>query len=619
MDPTPVDPRLDERDRTPLSGPLGRRLLGWFLLFSLLPLLITNATGYLRSEAIIQRLVERDLAEMADVEAKHVAGEVDRQLLGLQTIAGGNAFLVGGAARILGNDGEMARAADSSAVAAYLTRKLTELPAYTSLFLAVPGRGGVLVPGGNEEVVRITGGTPARFSALEGRTAPDAPRYRVMAPITDASGETVAYLGGLIGTRGMGELLQIPPHLAGSIESFIVDSTGRPLFVSHAHEATDYLTPLGAPPLKGPADRLARYRDREGTPVIGYSAVVPGLGWRYLVEAPLSVSMGPLHQLRTLSLAFGTLFALLLGVSAWLVTGDIVAPVRRLVAATRRVGGGDLDARVPAAGSGEIDELGRAFNEMTAQLAAASERVEAMHQREISRAHQLATVGELASGVAHEIKNPLIGISNGLDLVQRRLGPDPTLAPIVDEMMRELQRIEIAVRDLLAFARPATPSLRPTDAGRIVERSARLVRPAAEQAGVSLETSPDPELPEVRLDEELMQQAIVNLTMNGIHATSPGGHVTVGAVAKNGEVLIYVRDTGKGIPPEMLDDIFKPFFTTRHSGTGLGLSITREIVERHGGRIEVRSRLGEGSEFGIHLPVAGPGNGTGEAQGRNTP
>ncbi|MEJ2185571.1 MAG: ATP-binding protein [Gemmatimonadota bacterium] len=225
-----------------------------------------------------------------------------------------------------------------------------------------------------------------------------------------------------------------------------------------------------------------------------------------------------------------------------------------------------------------------------------------MHRREIERAQQLATVGELASGVAHEIKNPLVGISNGLDLVLRRVGEDDELAPIMTEMQHQLARIEAAIRDLLAFARPATPTLKPVPGNRIVERAARLVQPAAERDGVSLEVHLDEGSPQIQADEELIRQGLVNLLMNAVHAATPDGRVEVSLTHTGDQVEFQVRDNGRGITPVDLEHIFKPFYTTRHSGTGLGLSITREIVERHGGRIEVETRVGLGSTFTVVLP-----------------
>jgi signal transduction histidine kinase len=286
------------------------------------------------------------------------------------------------------------------------------------------------------------------------------------------------------------------------------------------------------------------------------------------------------------------------------VAGGIVAPVRRLVTATRQVGEGELNIRVPADSGDEIGELATAFNDMAVRLESASARVRELHQREIERAQQLATVGELASGVAHEIKNPLVGISNGLDLVRRRLHGDATLDPIMEEMTRQLKRIDGAVRDLLSYARPAAPSLTEVRPELLVPRATRLVQLAAERADVTLELQLAPDAPAVHADQELLTQALVNLLMNAVQATSAGGRITVAAQRDGQTLQLVVANTGCGISPDDLEHIFKPFFTTRHTGSGLGLSITRDIVERHGGRIEVQSVVGQGTSFTLLLPAA---------------
>jgi len=337
--------------------------------------------------------------------------------------------------------------------------------------------------------------------------------------------------------------------------------------------------------------------------VVGTVVAVPGLPWRYITEVPAADALAPLWFLRWLSGLLELLLLCLLVAAAWFVSRGMVAPIGRLVAATRRVAQGDLGARVRVRGTDEIGELGHAFNEMAAELAQASSRVQELHRREIERAQHLATVGELASGVAHEIKNPVVGISNGLDLVRRRVAHDPAVEPIMDEMSRQLARIESAVRDLLTFARPATPALAPADANEVVRRAARLVLPPAEHAGVTIDFRLAPALPELLLDEEQLRQALVNLLMNAVQATASGGRITLASRHQDGALEIEVRDTGRGITPDDLEHVFKPFFTTRHSGTGLGLSISREIVERHGGRIEVQSAVGRGSSFTIVLPV----------------
>lgn len=591
------------------GGGLRVRLVVWFLLLSLIPLFGSNSLGYVRSTAIVEGLVQRHLDGIADVQALHVRDQVERHRLYLQAVSAGNAFLAAAALELRNEDGgPMGLVVDLARTREHLGRKLEELSAFQALYLLAPDGG--LLASATHTGISLPPPTfflerPESEVVTEAARGDDGPRIHIAVPVYSEGATPVGYLAGSIFLADNPDFLELPEHVAGSIESFVVDGEGRPLFISHAHGHLDYSQPLESPVLVGGPGASARYVNRDGEEVIGTSVPVEGGEWRLLTEAPVTYALGELKQLRSLSIFLELFFALVVAALAWVVAGGIVAPVRRLVAATRQVGRGDLDVRVQSTEKDEIGELGRAFNEMTADLARISRRVGELHRKEIERAHQLATVGELASGVAHEIKNPVVGISNGLDLIQRKVEDDQALAPIADEMKRQLRRIESAVRDLLAFARPARPTLVPVEAGNVLERAVRLVQPAAEQAGVRVETRIEAGLEQVRMDEELIRQALVNLMMNAVHATQPGGEVHASARGVAEGVEFRVRDTGRGIPPDALEQIFKPFFTTRHSGTGLGLSISREIVERHGGRVEVESEMGVGSTFAILLPLNG--------------
>jgi signal transduction histidine kinase len=451
----------------------------------------------------------------------------------------------------------------------------------------------------DRDAMRVPERVPITYTLL----SVGAPRLRLLTPVYDEHRLTVAYLGGIIGPRGFRAMFgeRADPH---GTEAFILDGEGRPIFATGSGPL-DFTRALGTP-LRGSSMPFAHYRDRKGELVVGTSVAIPATGWTYLAEAPLAEALGPLQRLRSLSLGFAAGLCLLLVIAAWLAAGGIVAPVQRLVAATRRVGAGDLSVRVDERQDDEVGALAAAFNEMTSRLEQTSDRVRELHQREIERAQQLATLGELAAGVAHEIKNPVVGISNGLDLVRRRLDADPGLTPILEEMSRQSHRIELAVRDLLSFARPAVPQLATVSVNSVAQRAVRLVQPAAERAGVQLALSLDAAVPLVSVDEDLMAQALVNLLMNALQATPAGGGVVITSSTRGASVRLAVADTGRGITPGDLEQVFKPFFTTRHSGTGLGLSITRNVVERHGGRVEVETATGVGSTFTIVLPAAGP-------------
>jgi signal transduction histidine kinase len=575
------------------------------MLFSLVPLAASNTLGYLRSRGIIERLIERNVESVADIRARQVQGALNQQVRELQNLASATDWRAAGAFTASGRSGEGPAGGRAAAtLERLLARQHEELPGFDALFL-LRADGSLVVHTGRADAaaMRLPDRTPITYSLITG----DAVRLRLLAPARDADGLTAGYLGGTISSRGFQLLFGTTAHEEGSIESYLLDGTGRPIFAAHAHAELNFATPLPTPLLDaGPAGRVAHYRDHDGRAVVGTLAAIPETGWYYLAEAPVSAVLSPLTRLRTLSFGFAAGLCGILGMAAWLVAGGIVAPVRRLVSMARRVGAGDLGIRVHERQRDEVGELAAAFNDMTAELERTSTRVRELHRREIERAGQLATVGEMASSVAHEIKNPVSGIASGLDLVRRRLGDDAVLTPIMDEMRRQLQRIEGAVRDLLSYARPSAPSLAAAPVASLVERAARLVQIAADSAGVTLRLDVAPGLPLVQVDAELITQALVNVLLNAVQATPAGGDVVLRAGLQADELCIAIADTGRGISAEDLPDIFKPFFTTRHAGTGLGLSITRDVVDRHGGRMHVDSAIGRGSTFTILLPIREP-------------
>lgn len=588
--------------RTWLRGRLRWRLLAWLLAFSLLPLVISNGVGYYQSQRIIQGQVARYLAELSRAGARHVRDQIERHLLELQMLAAGNAFLGSGALRLEGKPaGVMGQVADSATVVWHLRTKLDHLPSFELLYLqSLTGRVlAATAPVDPALSAQPPVGEPPAFEVAEPAGGGD--RFRLTVPLLGPEGQFVAYLVGIVGPSRFGSFLSVAPPLTGPLESVVVNAAGRPIFRS-GPQAT--AAPLPAVVLRArPGAAPLRYRGADGRRMFAVAAEVPGLPWRYIVEVPQEDALGPLRTLGRLSGLAEGLLVLLVAIAAWAVAAGVVAPVGRLVEAARRLGRGDLTARVEAGEQDEIGALQRAFNEMASALAESSARVEELHRRDIARAEQLATVGELASGIAHEVKNPLVGISNGLDLVRRRIGDDPAVAPIMDEMGRQLVRMEGAVRDLLSFARPAQPTLAPLAPERVAARAARLVQPAAEQAGVTLRVDAESELPELAGDEEMLRQALVNLLMNAVQATPAGGEVRLSTALADDALEYRVADSGRGVPPEALPHIFRPFFTTRHSGTGLGLSITHEVVERHGGAIRVETALGRGSTFIVTLPL----------------
>ena len=590
---------------SPLATRLGRRLLGWFLLLALLPLLASNVIGYLRSHQITEEVLEQSLEAVTQVQVLHVRNRIDRYLALLSAVAVGNEFLASGT-RAAGGvaPSVMGGAATRPALDTYLQRQLLELADFSELILL--GLEGEFVASttplewSEEHPRRVEIAGPVE--AFRGAVASDPPALRFSVSLTGIRGDHVGFLMGIVGPARLPSFFQIPEHVAGDIESLILDQEWRPLYVSHPHGPVDYSNPLETILAEMSLGTATNYQDRDGVKVIGRASEIPESSWIYLTEQPDAHALGALRQLRQASIYVAFAFALLVVGAAWFVSGGIVAPVHRLVDATRRLGAGDLKARVDPVTRDEIGALSLAFNEMASELAQSASRVKELHQREIERAQQLATVGELASGLAHEIKNPVMGISSGLDLVKRRVGDDPEVELLMEQLTQEVGRIERAIRDLLAFARPSDPQLGSVEANQVAESALRLVQPFAEQSGVFIDLRLVPELPPLLADGEMMRQALVNLLVNAVQATEPGGRIQISTGIEEENVRFRVEDTGRGISKDHLDRVFRPFFTTRHSGTGLGLSISREIIERHGGRLEVVSEEGQGTVFKVMLP-----------------
>jgi hypothetical protein len=281
-------------------------------------------------------------------------------------------------------------------------------------------------------------------------------------------------------------------------------------------------------------------------------------------------------------------------------------PMLELQAKIARLRLGDMDVRVIFANSrDEIGDLGRDFNEMVQQLKSSREEIHRLHQNQMSRAEHFATLGELAAGLAHEIRNPLAGIAGVLEIVGRDLPESSPARAVMADAKQEAVQINRILSDLLETARPRPPQFRPADLLSTAEHAVGFARQQAITKRITIELEAKNELPAVEHDPNQINQVLLNLLLNAVQSMDKPGtiRVSLGVDEPNGFALIRVTDEGRGIPPEHIASIFRPFFTTKGHGTGLGLSLAKRTVEAHGGKIEVSSELGKGTRFVITLPV----------------
>ena len=294
------------------------------------------------------------------------------------------------------------------------------------------------------------------------------------------------------------------------------------------------------------------------------------------------------------------------GVVIVVLVTTIQKPVVELQEQMERVGDGDLTASVSfAKRNDEIGDLGRNFNLMVKQLRESREEIEHLHRTQMSRAEHFATLGELATGLAHEIRNPLAGIAGVIEIVGRDLPASSPAKLVVKDVREEIAQINRILTDLLGTARPRASEMRPSDLNTTVEHAVMLARQQVLSKPIKIEFTPAEDLPEVEHDSDQMHQVLLNLLLNSVQAIEGSGSVRVSVFGKedSGDAVITVSDTGRGIPAEHLPNIFRPFYTTKGNGTGLGLSLARRIVEEHHGRIEVESSSGKGTAFSVTLPL----------------
>jgi len=281
-------------------------------------------------------------------------------------------------------------------------------------------------------------------------------------------------------------------------------------------------------------------------------------------------------------------------------------PMLELQDKIQRVRDGDLGVTVGFADrSDEIGKLGRNFNEMVTQLRESRAEIERLHNTQMSRAEHLATLGELAAGLAHEIRNPLAGIAGVMDIIGRDLPEKSPARDVLKDVRQEVMRVNRIVSDLLETARPKPPEYRAADLNATAEHAVIFARQQALSKPVQVELHKAENMPPVEHDTAQIHQVLLNLVLNAIQSmdgTAPG-LVDVVVEARDGLAVVSVRDTGMGIKPEHLGNIFRPFYTTKGHGTGLGLSLARRIVEDHGGKINVTSEVGKGSTFEVLLPI----------------
>ena len=298
--------------------------------------------------------------------------------------------------------------------------------------------------------------------------------------------------------------------------------------------------------------------------------------------------MSAIHGFKRSVYFFAMLSALLTLILGLGMARQVTRPIKRLVTAAREIGRGNLDRAVDTSARDEIGYL--------------SVTMEEMRQKLLQRERQLR---QMLAGVAHEIRNPLGGIEIYAGLIADDLPDGDERKRHIFKVIGEVRTLNAVISEFLEFARPAPPVPAPTPVAGLVEDAAFLLSPEMESAGVDYRADVPPGL-EVYADGEQIKRALINLMKNALQAMGAGGTLSVRAYGSDeGEVAIEVGDTGGGVPQDVMERLFEPFFTTREKGSGLGLAIVQQALEKNRGRVELASTPGQGTSVKLYLPAGG--------------
>jgi nitrogen fixation/metabolism regulation signal transduction histidine kinase len=285
--------------------------------------------------------------------------------------------------------------------------------------------------------------------------------------------------------------------------------------------------------------------------------------------------------------------------------GRYTEPIHRLAQGVKKVSAGDLSVTFPVETTDEIGELAKNFNELVEQL-----RERKTLEKRLYEAEHLSKVGQLASGIAHEIRNPLNYISLAIDHLKNDVLPAcperrAELDSLADKIKEEVRRANYMVLNFMNYGRPLKLRTTRFSYAELIDKALPLLQDKLAEQRIEVMTALAPDLPTMEADQEMMRNCLFNFITNGAQAMPEGGRITLGADfdRETGVFRLTFTDEGHGIAVDDLDKIFQPYFTTKEAGIGLGLAITERIIKEHGGEILVESEPGKGTTFTVVLPT----------------
>jgi len=333
----------------------------------------------------------------------------------------------------------------------------------------------------------------------------------------------------------------------------------------------------------------------------------------YILISMILDDFAELAQANFLKRLAGTILIFAVGIGgAVILAWTYTKPISQVVAVARRVAQGKLDERLPTNRRDEIGELNRSFNEMVDRL-----RERAELEARLYQAERLSAIAHLASGIAHEVRNPLSTISMTIGHLKAHFPPSgraeqEEFTRLTSMVMEEIRRLDDMVGSFLKYGKPLNLTRQWADVRTLLDEVLDVAAQKAAADKIEVTRDYTAGLPEIWADVPHLKTCFMNLVLNAFQAMPGGGELRVSALStagdggSDGSMRIDFQDTGQGIAPEHLPKVFEPYFTTKEVGIGLGLALTKQIVDEHGGRIEISSQPGRGTLVRLQLPMGAP-------------
>ena len=600
-----------------LFGKIGRKLLGWFLLVALIPLLFMGYQGYFFAKKAVQREVFLHMQAVAAQKQGQIEQWFHERLTDMRVLSA-NPQVIEAAACCCACQNNVLPLLESFRI---------QSQSYSHLCLRDTTGNVIACTAGMDNTQDQPEGTCYELHARAARAfAPVmgsiylserfGPSMQLANAVRDENGTVIGtIMANLTLTRTLNPIMLDTTGLGLSGQAYLVDNDkvmltpsrfmNHPAPLTHKMDTEGIRRALGKSEIRNPksgnlAVNAAVYTGFEGQQVMGAWAYLTEQKWALIAEMDAEEAFAPLAALRRNTILVALLMLGVIAIVVVFISRSLSDPIRKLAEASLDVSQGNLDRTVVVKLNDELGELAGRFNVMVHSLKES--------QRLLVQSEKLAAIGELAASVVHEIRNPLSAIKMNLRILENKIdSPDSSIAVHFQIAKQQTERLEIMLTELLDYAKPLSLQKKTITVNALINDTLKAFQSEQEKTDVKIELTMENPAQTLQVDAGKMQQVLWNLLLNAVQSSDSGQKIIVAckifSVANKKVLELSVKDNGKGIAEENLKRIFEPFFTTRKQGTGLGLPNAKKIIEAHNGTIAVQSQLDKGTTIIISIPI----------------